>query len=173
MAADEASGGVPRGIEVLVKKAAVDPEFHRLLLDRRSKAADAIGLVLQSAEAAMLDVVPRAQLEAIIARTTVHPSQLPAFLGYAAGVMLVALGATGCDKLFYTLGISPDRAGAIKEEQNPDNATKPAVTRGIRPDRPQPKLAPDNQTVPPVTKGIRPDLPPAKGAPGAQRDAGK
>ncbi|MFB3893113.1 MAG: hypothetical protein ACE15C_13940 [Phycisphaerae bacterium] len=87
-------GEIPRGIEVLVKKASVDPAFKALLLARRSKAADEIGLLLEEAEALMLDVVPAAQLDAIIARTKVDRKVLPAFLGKAAAVMLVALGAT-------------------------------------------------------------------------------
>jgi hypothetical protein len=134
-------GNIPRGIEVLVKKAAVDAEFRAALVETRSKAAGLIGLPLQPAEAAMLDIVPRAQLEAIIDRTTVHPNQVPAFLGYAAAVMLVALGA-GCFVATGCTGISPDRPSAIKENPTPDNATKPPVTRGVQPDRPKPKVAP-------------------------------
>jgi hypothetical protein len=85
-------GPIPRGIEVLVKKAAVDPEFRRLLLETRGEAAKAIGLVLDPSEAMILAVVPAAQLEAIIAQTTVSASIVPAFLGRAAAVMLAALG---------------------------------------------------------------------------------
>jgi len=59
-------GPIPRGIEVLVKKAAVDAEFKQLLLEKRADAARDIDLRLEPA-------VAEAQLEAIIARTTVHP----------------------------------------------------------------------------------------------------
>jgi hypothetical protein len=85
-------GSVPRGIEVLVKKAAVDPEFKALLLAERSGAATEIGLELSDAEAAMLDGVPEAQLGAIIANTAVSPKMRPAFMGRAAAVMLAVLG---------------------------------------------------------------------------------
>jgi len=84
---------VPRGVEVLVKKAAVDPAFKKILLEKRAAAAEAIALKLEPAEAAMLDAVPDAQLEAIVANTKVSAKLRPAFLGYAAGVMLAALGA--------------------------------------------------------------------------------
>ena len=87
-------GPIPRGIEVLVKKAAVDPEFKFILMRDRAWAAQEIGLVLDAAEATMLNLIPAPQLEAIIARTTVDPRVKPAFLGRAAAVMLVALGAT-------------------------------------------------------------------------------
>ena len=83
---------VPRGVEVLVKKAAVDPKFRKLLLEKRAAAAPEIALKLEPAEEAMLDAVPGAQLEAIVANTKVSPKLRPAFLGYAAGAMLSALG---------------------------------------------------------------------------------
>jgi len=86
---------IPRGVEVLVKKASIDPEFRELLLSKRAAAAEAIGLALTPAETAMLNTVPRDQLEAIIARTSVHPKQRAAFLGKAAAVMIAALGAGG------------------------------------------------------------------------------
>ena len=126
--------GIPRGIEVLVKKASVDPEFKKLLLERRAEAAGAIELELDETEAAMIDGIPAAQLEAIIAHTTVSPMTRAAFLGKAATVMVAALGAAaGCEKP-RTAGISPD----------------PPATDGIRPDRPR-------------TKGIQPDRPTTKG----------
>ena len=108
-------GSVPRGIEVLVKKAAVDPEFKALLLAERSAAAAEIGLELSDAETAMLNGVPAVQLEGIIANTTVGPKLRPAFMGRAAAVMLAALGTAlvGCH----------------------DDPTAPP-TDGTRPDRP-------------------------------------
>jgi hypothetical protein len=107
---------IPRGIEVLVKKAAVDPEFKALLLDERWGAAAEIGLELSDAEATMFDAVPAEQLEAIIANTEVSPKLRPVFLGRAAAVMLAALGVglAGCGD---------------------DDGTGPQV-RGTRPDEP-------------------------------------
>jgi hypothetical protein len=111
-------GDVPRGVEVLIKKAAVDPTFKKMLLQKRAEAAEAIALKLEPAEAAMLEAVPAKQLAAIVANTKVSPSLRPAFLGYAAGVMLAALAATtGCGDA----GTGPDDPGA---------------TRGIQPDFP-------------------------------------
>ena len=90
---------VPRGIEILVKKAAVDPEFRATLHERRAQAARRIGLDLTPAEAAMLNSVPEVQLEAIITRTRVKLPAVPALLGKSAAAMLVALTAfgSGCD----------------------------------------------------------------------------
>jgi hypothetical protein len=104
-------GDVPRGVEVLIKKAAVDPKFKKLLLGKRAEAAEAIALKLEPAEAAMLNAVPESQLKAIVANTKVSPKLRPAFLGYAAGVMLAALGATtaGCSGITdATFGNRPD-----------------------------------------------------------------
>lgn len=100
----------PRGVEVLIKKAAVDAEFRRLLLDKRAEAAALIGLKLDPAEACMLAGVPEAQLESTIARTKVNERQRPIFLGTAAALMLAALGtARGADEPPPPGGISPDR----------------------------------------------------------------
>ncbi len=86
-------GDIPRGIEVLIKKAAVDPVFRDLLLARRAEAADGIGLRLEPTEAMMLATVPGGQLESIIAHTSVPQEHRRAFLGQAAAAMLAAVGA--------------------------------------------------------------------------------
>jgi len=88
-----AAGEIPRGVEVLVSKASVDAEFKALLLERRAEAAQEIGLALSPTEAMMLDAIPEAHLDAVIARTKVAPANRRAFLGTAAVVMLAALGA--------------------------------------------------------------------------------
>jgi len=157
-------GPIPRGVEVLLKKAAVDPDFRRTLLARRADAADEIGLALDPAEAAMLRAAPAAQLEAIIDRTSVEPSLRSAFLGRAAAVMLVALGAgtAGCepDAPPPTKGIGPDlppvRALA---EAGRRLAAGPSVTASASAaETPAPKPPPPPE---PGTRGVRPDRPPA------------
>lgn len=83
-------------IEVLLKKASIDAEFRAAFLERRGEVAQEIGLPLEPAEAAMLRAVPREQLAAIIARTSVPEEHRRAFLGQAAAAMLAAMGiATG------------------------------------------------------------------------------
>ncbi|MBM4037380.1 MAG: hypothetical protein FJ290_02600 [Planctomycetes bacterium] len=119
-------GEIPRGIEILVKKASVDAAFKRLLLEKRAGAAQEIELTLEPAEAMMLNAVPAAQLEAIIASTTVAPVSRAAFLGKAAAVMLAALGAgVGCDE-------SPTAPAGDRVDRS--------ITNGIRGDRPPRKL---------------------------------
>jgi hypothetical protein len=120
---------IPRGVEVLVKKAAVDPAFKKLLLERRAEAAESIALTLSPAEEAMLAAVPEAQLRAIVASTKVSPSLRPAFLGYAAAATLAALAARapahGCDDIEYkTYGIAseipPETAAAAETNDRAD-----------------------------------------------------
>ena len=123
-------GAIPCGIEILVKKAAVDPAFRTLLVEHRSRAAAEIGLALAPAEAAMLDGAPKEQLEKIIAATRVRPDQKPAFLGKAAALMVAALGlqvfaADGHD--IFSEGIRPGR---------PPSERGVTDTFGDRPDRP-------------------------------------
>lgn len=132
----------PQGIEVLIKKASVDEEFKALLLAERAEAAEAIGLALEPAEAAMLAAVPAAQLEAIIGQTTVPQEHRRAFLGKAAAAMLAALAATDA-------GLA---SAAIQ-------------IQGIQPDLP---LQPPR---PVEVKEIFPDLPPEVPKPPSKADA--
>ncbi len=90
---EEIDRHIPRGLEVLIKKAAVDAAFKNILFEQRADAAAAIGLKLTSAEEAMLAAVPLPQLEGIVAHTRISPKLRPAFLGYAGGAMLAALSA--------------------------------------------------------------------------------
>ena len=108
---------IPLGVEVLVKKAAVDPEFRTLLHERRAGAADEIGLRLDPAEAAMLAAVPQAQLEAIIDRTTVPQEHRRAFLGKAAAAMLAALGAMAPGTAGAAMGLGA--GGGIRADSLP------------------------------------------------------
>ncbi len=153
-------GQIPRGIEVLVKKASVDPAFRRLLLEKRSQAAAEIGLKLSPAEVAMLEAIPAAQLEAVIASTKVEPRHIGAFMGKVAAVMLAALavgtmaGCTTCRYLSHSFGITPDtdsNAPGVSSPAEPTSgptsgpSTQPGPTRGIQPDVP-----------PPMSKGHQP-----------------
>jgi len=126
-------GPIPRGVEVLVRKASVDPEFKRLLLVERSVAARRIDLALDQAEAMMLDAVPEDQLEAIIARTTVPNEHRRAFLGTAAAAMLAAVGliSAGCNARDPSL-----------DKQGRPTRNRAGDTGGAAPDEP-PEKAPD------------------------------
>ncbi|MHC5056755.1 MAG: Os1348 family NHLP clan protein [Planctomycetota bacterium] len=118
---------LPRGIEVLVKKAAVDPEFRARLLEARAEAAAEIGLDLDAAEAAMLMAIPAAQLGAIIASTKVDEKVRPAFLGRVAALMIAALGVSGasCSVLVpKTRGIDPDRPTRSKPDKDAEEKTE-------------------------------------------------
>ena len=83
---------VPRGIEVLVKKAAVDEEFRGMLMAQRGAAAAAIGLELDPAESAMLSAISEEHLARIIRQTVVPQEQRRVFLGHMAAAMLAVLG---------------------------------------------------------------------------------
>jgi hypothetical protein len=131
---------VPRGIEVLVKKASVDAEFRTLLLEKRADAAAEIGLELTPAEEMMLKTVPAEQLEAIVARTKVPEEHRRVFLGRTARLMLLTLGMVA--------GLQTCSLGS--------RPNLPKGEAGGRPTRPEPK---DEPKPPPPPRGIRPDRP--------------
>jgi hypothetical protein len=125
---------IPRGIEVLVKKASVDPAFKILLLDRRAEAADEIGLQLEPTEAMMLATTPREQLETIIANTVVPEEHRRTFLGKAAAAMLIAAGTVAAVSTC-SLGVRPNRPAPAGISPEPTPKPKPSPSRGIQPDR--------------------------------------
>jgi hypothetical protein len=105
---------VPRGIEILLKKAAVDESFRKILLSDRLNAADAIGLALNPVEVSMLKAIPEPALERMVFATKVQPKIRQAFIGYTAAVMLAALTAAS-DGISLNVaqviqGIQPDPA---------------------------------------------------------------
>lgn len=152
---------VPRGIEVLVKKAAVDSEFRDRLLDQRGGAAADIGLELDPAENAMLSVIPSEQLAQIIGQTTVPLEQRRVFLGRIAAAMLAVLGAglSGCEPAVQSAGVRP-------APPSPTNVPPPAPA-GVRPDPPSADSPPTNapfvrtpeQDAAFRSRGIQPDRP--------------
>ena len=108
---------IPRGIEVLVKKASVDPAFKKLLLEKRADAAKTIDLKLESPEIAMINAVPKTQLESIISRTIVLPRQRKVFLGKVAALMIVALGTAILNSGCPGTGAAPDRPEIKNQEK--------------------------------------------------------
>ena len=149
------TGDIPRGIEVLVKKASVDPEFRRLLLDKRSKAAKEIDLELNPSEADMLDAIPCEQLEKIIDNTKVPPDQKPVFLGKVSKLMLATIiaGTTigflafGLSTQFRTAGISPDRVREMqmKSKIDPNDPNKPNDPNSVDSDQNEIEQSKENQ----------------------------
>lgn len=169
-------GAIPRGVEVLIKKAAVDPEFRAALLTRRAAAADQIGLRLDPAEAAMLAAAPGEQLEAIIDRTTVPQEHRRAFLGKAAAAMLAALGFSqaACNPVAPagiapepppSTGVEPDlpppRPAVNDEPASSGNepSAVPGASSGTEAPREAGEPLPSAEPPDPVIRGIRPDLP--------------
>jgi hypothetical protein len=93
------AGSSPRGIEILLKKASVDQEFAKLLLESPEDAARLISLDLQDSERRIMLNTPRATLQTMIRHTTVKRHQLSAFKTVSAALMLaaiLAIGSTGC-----------------------------------------------------------------------------
>lgn len=136
-------GPIPRGIEVLLKKAAVDPDFRLHLLQGRAAAADLLGLRLEAAEALMLAAAPAEQLEAVIARTIVPQEHRRAFLGQAVAAMLAAVGVA-------TAGCSEEPRPRVKgiQPDHPPGGNRPERVVPSQGDRPPPQDARPEQVTP-------------------------
>ncbi len=111
------------GIEVLLKKAAVDPAFRRLLLEKRAKAAREIGLELSEAGTDILAGFPREQLEEIIENTRVEPGHRTLFLGRVGRITLAtviagtALTALMVPSMGHTVRISEEMRRKMAERE--------------------------------------------------------
>jgi len=133
-----------RGLEQALARAAADPEFRRRLLADRSRAAQQVAIALGDSERAILDSVPAAQLEAMIAELPAVPAAEPppqAYLpsmgirpdevgivrGHTSGVTKIALGAVAVGAVavgvgvctVHTLGHTADVPPPRIEEQIP------------------------------------------------------
>ena len=161
-------GPLPRGIEILLKKASVDGEFKTLLLNDPESAARSIELVLDPVEQAMLRHIPGQQLAMVIEQTVVPEPQRRAFLGQAASLMIAVLGGmslTGCGERA-SRGIRPENRGVPAGIQPGTTDIEPVepfpAPAGVRPD-----LSDENETSetpieiadPPIVTESRPDLP--------------
>jgi len=114
-------GTIPRGIEVLVKKASVDTEFRRLLLEKRGGAANEIDLKLTEAELNMLSRIPAEQLDKIIDNTKIKPEHRAIFMGKAGTYMLAAIagGVVLFSVMTPSLGhtLTPEQRNHIRQMQ--------------------------------------------------------
>jgi hypothetical protein len=167
---------VPRGIEVLVKKAAVDAEFRELLLAQRGGAAASIELELDPAESAMLGAIPQEQLARIVDQTEVATELRPAFAGRIGAVMLAALGAglvaSSSAKPAGVQSDQPQGVASVSEPSVSTNATSPptvgfAAVGNVAEwqTSPAPSNPPLTNPLPVVIEGIRVDVPPATNSP--------
>lgn len=124
LAKSQSLQGIPRGIEVLIKKASVDPEFRSVLLEKRASAATEIELELSAAEAALLNAIPATQIEKIIENAKVPDEHRRLFLGKVAAAMLAVLGL-------------PITAGCMRPQGiRSDLPEDPTKFQGMRPDWP-------------------------------------
>jgi len=126
--------GIPRGIEILIKKASVDKSFEKKLIKFRSKAAKELELDLTETEKQIIDTIPVNMLKNAIKNINIPDSQKSQFKGKVAAAMLSAISA------FTLINNSPSAKSQDISQ---------AITRGIRPD------FIETHPLPPT--GIRPD----------------
>jgi len=134
---DKPGTEIPRGVETLLKMAAIDPDFRRRLIQLRGTASKELGFKLTSSEAMILKSAPEDQLQAMIDAMPVSDDERSDLLSLAPQT-----GLPSDPSLLTTLGIRPEPT---------EKPPRPPPTRGIRPDLP---IKPPR---PPRSKGIRPD----------------
>lgn len=145
--------GIPRGMELLIKRAAVDASFRADLLVKRAAVADELAVPLDPSERAMLTSIPEAQLGIIISGTAVPEPQRKALTGASAAAMLALLAQLTFTPVAGRADTPPSDETSGELRPGLPNAGVSAsddddrMTRGIRPDFPMPP------------GGVRPDVP--------------
>lgn len=134
---------IPRGLEVLLKKAAVDGAFRSRLLHSRTAAAAEIGLELTPAEDQLLRSIPAAQLEAAIVHAPVTADQRAALQGSSVAAMVAALG----------LALLPGCGGKPSSPPTQQRATPPAQTEKDRKAEEPKQVKPQQEFMPDQTWG--------------------
>ena len=145
---------VPRGIEVLLRKASVDEAFRGRLLTDFEAAARSIDLELAPGERAVLGSVTPAALSAMIARVEIPAEHRGVFKGRAAAAMLAIVAGTAfaCSPP----GIAPGGCVVQPEEQQEQPAEqKDAKPRDGKPRDGKPKDGDDEG----IQAGERPEEP--------------
>lgn len=100
---------VPRGLEILLKKASVDPVFRGLLEADPERAAASIDLILTDIERSILANVPPEGLRLMIEKATVPRQYVSTFLSHSAAAMLaVVLSTTVIVTAEGSAGAEPD-----------------------------------------------------------------
>ncbi len=156
---------IPVGIQQLLRLASVDEGFRRQLIAKRAAAAEAAGIELRAAEAAILAAVPASQLEQMA--TSMPPPMPPRreFLRQTAATAAVLLGGAALGEA--ASACSP----AQPEPAQPEPIDVPQY--GQQPDLPpEPPQRPDAGTPQPIltNAGVRPDPPPPLPQYGQQPD---
>jgi hypothetical protein len=161
---------VPAGIDHLIRLAATDAGFRRLLLADRAKAARAAGVRLTDSERVILDSIPTDQLVTIIDKTSVPRAPRRTFLQAATawlaglfGGVAVTATVSGCNPVA-TKGIRRDQPSPGPAGERPD-VPPPKQDEG-KPDETQPPLGVGQPA------GMRPDVPPPDERPGSAGQAG-
>lgn len=149
---------IPRGLELLIKRAAIDEAFKNELLQKRDKLVDEMHIPLDPSEKAMLSCVPVEHLEKMIMATVVPPSQRKVIAAGSAAAMIALFTQLTFAPVTARAETQPNTQQLAEMLETPDLnnfAVLPAPT-GSRPDSP---IKEDSDTTPVFVKGIRPDLP--------------
>lgn len=139
---------IPRALEILVKRAAIDKEFRAQLLQKREKIAKEMRIPLDPSEKAILAGIPEEHLQKMIQVTEVPPAQKNLLAKGTAAAMLALLAQL-------TFAPLPGHAEKpptvhLKKTHDRSELDDTAIVKGIRHDFTEDHLA---------DRGIRPDFP--------------
>jgi len=148
---------IPRGLELLIKRASVDPEFKTALVQKRIKLLNELGICLDETEKSILECVPSDHLTRMIDATEVPPAQRKAISSGSVAAML-ALFTQLAFAPVPGRGETPSPAPTNSEiSDNMSDERLNVMVTGIRPDEESSKY--DDYEDHLADRGARPDFP--------------
>ena len=147
---------VPTGLQRLLRLAAEDAHFRRLLLEKRGDVALAAGVAMSNDENAILAVIPSHQLETMIRCVPPPSPRRRELLREAAAAAVVLLGG---------IGLAQGALGCVGERVAPDAASSRSrdgcgSTAVVTDDCASPARPDINDMM--VVGGSAPDMPPPR-----------
>ncbi|HAE38841.1 MAG TPA: hypothetical protein DCG57_09410 [Candidatus Riflebacteria bacterium] len=144
---------IPRGLEILVKRAAIDANFKSQLLEKRDRIAEELQLPLDPSEKAMLAGIPADHLEKMIRATEVPAAQHNLLAKGTAAAMLALLAqlifapVPGRAETTPQINLRPASSRSENDEYSMVKGIRPdfdnddhLADRGARPDMPAPQI---------------------------------
>jgi len=168
MAQKSSRKDIPRGLELLIKRASIDLEFKQELIQKRTRLLEELDITIDATESSMLACVPEEHLSRMIDATEVPPAQRKAISTGSVAAMIALFTQLTFAPIAASAEISP--APAHNSELNENAVNGPLAMRvtgirpyndyedhladrGARPDMPEDyRLTPEEQFDPPTAK---------------------
>lgn len=151
MAQKSSRKDIPRGLELLIKRASIDSDFRKDLLQKRVELLEELNINLDETEKGMLACVPEEHLARMIDATEVPAAQRKAISSGSVAAMIALFTQLAFAPVPGRAETTPALAQNAEQINNTENNEFAVLLTGIRPD--------DDYEDHLADRGARPDFP--------------